>query len=126
MKQQILETLGFSSDEQFPVFADRFPNQLLAYLRLSRVADPALFAKVRRGRAWGLGFGLGLRARAGAVVGQLEAGCLPHEAAGGAWRVGVAGCGPRAADGSRGAAGGGWLSARRRAASCCGPGARPR
>ena len=25
----------------------RFPNQLLAYLRLSRVSDPALFAKVR-------------------------------------------------------------------------------
>ncbi|KAJ9518692.1 hypothetical protein QJQ45_018734 [Haematococcus lacustris] len=45
MKTQILEELGFSNEEQFPVFADRFPQQLLAYLRLSRVADPALFAK---------------------------------------------------------------------------------
>lgn len=33
--------------ERFPVFADRMPLQLLAYIRLSRVSDPALFAKVR-------------------------------------------------------------------------------
>ncbi len=51
MKSQILETLGFGPKEQFPVYVDRFPNQLLAYLRLSRVADPALFAKVRHARA---------------------------------------------------------------------------
>lgn len=47
MKSQILESLGLSATEQFPVFLDKFPNQLLAYLRLSRVSDPALFAKVR-------------------------------------------------------------------------------
>jgi len=46
MKQEILQSLGFSPKEQFPVYADRFPNQMLAYLRLTRVADPALFAKV--------------------------------------------------------------------------------
>ena len=28
------------------MFADRMPNQLLAYIRLARVQDPALFAKV--------------------------------------------------------------------------------
>lgn len=46
MKAQILDQLGFAPKEQFPVFADRMPVQLLAYLRLSRIADPALFAKV--------------------------------------------------------------------------------
>ena len=38
--------LGFGSEQQFPVYADRFPIQLLAYLRLSRIQDPAMFAKV--------------------------------------------------------------------------------
>jgi hypothetical protein len=47
MKNQILESFGFNANESFPVFADRMPIQLLAYLRLTRVADPALFAKVR-------------------------------------------------------------------------------
>jgi len=46
MKSEILESLGLSPTELFPVFADKFPNQLLAYLRLARVSDPALFAKV--------------------------------------------------------------------------------
>ncbi|KXZ52752.1 hypothetical protein GPECTOR_8g143 [Gonium pectorale] len=46
MKSQILESLGFAPTERFPVYADRMPIQLLAYLRLSRVADPALLAKV--------------------------------------------------------------------------------
>lgn len=46
MKSEILQSLGFSATEQFPVYADRFPNQLLAFLRLSRISDPALFAKV--------------------------------------------------------------------------------
>ena len=46
MKSQILESMGFGPKEMFPVFADRMPNQLLAYVRLSRVQDPALFAKV--------------------------------------------------------------------------------
>ncbi len=48
MKSQILESMGFGPKERFPCFADRMPNQLLAYIRLSRVSDPALFAKVGR------------------------------------------------------------------------------
>ncbi len=47
---QVLDQLGFSALEAFPVYADRMPNQLLAYLRLARLQDPALFAKVRRAR----------------------------------------------------------------------------
>eukprot|EP00798_Chlamydomonas_sp_ICE-L_P020004 gene20004-26717_t len=46
MKSQILESFGLSSNQNFPVYADRMPNQLFAYLRLVRVADPALFAKI--------------------------------------------------------------------------------
>ncbi|GIL70833.1 hypothetical protein Vretimale_3919 [Volvox reticuliferus] len=46
LKSQVLETLGFGQRESFPVYADRMPIQLLAYLRLSRLADPALLAKV--------------------------------------------------------------------------------
>lgn len=46
MKQQLLESFGFAPQERFPVFADRFPIQLLSYLRLSRIQDPGLFAKV--------------------------------------------------------------------------------
>lgn len=46
MKSQILESIGFSAKDRFPVYADRMPIQLLAYIRLSRVQDPALFAKV--------------------------------------------------------------------------------
>eukprot|EP00198_Chlamydomonas_reinhardtii_P007563 XP_001696900.1 rubisco small subunit N-methyltransferase [Chlamydomonas reinhardtii] len=45
MKSQVLESMGYSAAEEFPVYADRMPIQLLAYLRLSRVADPALLAK---------------------------------------------------------------------------------
>lgn len=48
LKKQILETLGYYGDEaEFPVYADRMPTQLLAYLRLARVQDPGLLAKVR-------------------------------------------------------------------------------
>ena len=46
MKQQLLESFGFGPEERFPVYADRFPIQLLSYLRLSRIQDPGLFAKV--------------------------------------------------------------------------------
>ncbi|GFR43931.1 hypothetical protein Agub_g5069, partial [Astrephomene gubernaculifera] len=46
LKRQILESMGFGAQESFPVYADRMPVQLLAFLRLSRVADPALLAKV--------------------------------------------------------------------------------
>jgi hypothetical protein len=50
MKQQLLESFGFAAEERFPVYADRFPIQLLSYLRLSRIQDVGLFAKVRAGR----------------------------------------------------------------------------
>jgi len=46
MKQQLLESFGFGAQDRFPVFADRFPIQLLSYLRLTRIQDPLLFAKV--------------------------------------------------------------------------------
>eukprot|EP00878_Enallax_costatus_P003647 GHUV01003861.1.p1 GENE.GHUV01003861.1~~GHUV01003861.1.p1 ORF type:complete len:495 (+),score=148.67 GHUV01003861.1:1566-3050(+) len=46
MKQQLLESFGFTAQERFPVYADRFPIQLLSYLRLSRIQDSGLFAKV--------------------------------------------------------------------------------
>lgn len=45
-KEQLLQAMNMSNSEKFPVYADRFPIQLLAYLRLSRIQDPALFAKV--------------------------------------------------------------------------------
>ena len=60
---QVLESMGYSAAEEFPVYADRMPIQLLAYLRLSRVADPALLAKVGAAgggwRGWGCREGVG-------------------------------------------------------------------
>ncbi|KAF5827149.1 Rubisco LSMT substrate-binding-domain-containing protein, partial [Dunaliella salina] len=46
LKNQILESLGYGIEEEFPVYADRMPTQLLAYLRMARVQDPGLLAKV--------------------------------------------------------------------------------
>ncbi|KAG2498938.1 hypothetical protein HYH03_003128 [Edaphochlamys debaryana] len=46
LKAQVLESMGFGPKENFPVYADRMPIQLLAYLRLARVADPGLMAKI--------------------------------------------------------------------------------
>ncbi|KAG6540958.1 hypothetical protein Mapa_017679 [Marchantia paleacea] len=46
LKQQILQQAGFDSPQTFPLFPDRFPTQLLTYMRLSRVADVGLFAKI--------------------------------------------------------------------------------
>ena len=41
-KRQILEGMGMSATEQaFPVFEDRMPLQLLAYMRFSRVQEPS-------------------------------------------------------------------------------------
>lgn len=54
MKQQLLESFGFEAQQRFPVYSDRFPIQLLSYLRLSRIQDPGLFAKVREGRGGGV------------------------------------------------------------------------
>eukprot|EP00884_Botryococcus_braunii_P013165 jgi/Botrbrau1/2184/Bobra.101_2s0019.2 len=45
-KKQILESLGFATRQDFPIFEDRMPLPLLAYLRLARVSDPAQLAKV--------------------------------------------------------------------------------
>lgn len=50
---QVLDQLGFQPKEAFPVYSDRMPNQLLAYLRLARLQDPALFAKVGAGAGGG-------------------------------------------------------------------------
>ena len=41
-KKQILEGMGYSADAQaFPVFADRMPLQLFAYMRFARVQEPS-------------------------------------------------------------------------------------
>lgn len=44
---QIVQSLGFeAADQEFPIYADRMPTQLLAYLRLSRLQDSGEIAKV--------------------------------------------------------------------------------
>lgn len=37
----------FQETETFPLYEDRFPIQILSYLRFSRIQDAALLAKVR-------------------------------------------------------------------------------
>ena len=44
-----LEVQYMSALQEFPVYRERMPIQLLAYLRLARLTDPALLAKVRDG-----------------------------------------------------------------------------
>ena len=46
-KREVLQAEGFSDLEDFPIFEDRMPTQLLAYLRLARLQNVAEFAKVR-------------------------------------------------------------------------------
>jgi histone-lysine N-methyltransferase SETD3 len=46
LKQQILQQSNFDSPQSFPLYLDRFPTQLLTYMRLSRLQDPALFSKI--------------------------------------------------------------------------------
>lgn len=47
-KASILEKEGLRPDAQgFPVYGDRFPNQLLAYLRLARVGDANELIKIK-------------------------------------------------------------------------------
>lgn len=46
LKKQIVESEGFSDRQAFPLFQDRFPTQLLSYLRLARVQDPGELARV--------------------------------------------------------------------------------
>ena len=43
---QVVQSLGFDVQQEFPIYADRMPTQLLAYLRLSRVQDSGEIAKV--------------------------------------------------------------------------------
>lgn len=43
---QVVQSLGFDVKQDFPIYADRMPTQLLAYLRLSRVQDSGEIAKV--------------------------------------------------------------------------------
>ena len=38
--------MGFDISQEFPIYADRMPTQLLAYLRLSRLQDSGEMAKV--------------------------------------------------------------------------------
>lgn len=43
---QIVQSLGFeAANQEFPIYADRMPTQLLAYLRLSRLQDSGEIAK---------------------------------------------------------------------------------
>jgi len=46
VKKGVLDELGFGADADFPVFEDRFPTQLLNFLRLSRLSDVGLLAKL--------------------------------------------------------------------------------
>lgn len=46
LKQQILQQAMLDSPQTFPLYLDRFPTQLLTYMRLSRLQDPALFPKI--------------------------------------------------------------------------------
>ena len=46
-KKQVLDSIGMGSPEEFPITTAGMPLQLLSYLRLARLQDPAEFAKVR-------------------------------------------------------------------------------
>ena len=46
-KSEILSACGYGSAVQFPAYRDRFPLQLLGYLRLSRMQNSAELAMVR-------------------------------------------------------------------------------
>ena len=46
-KKQVLDAMGLGSPEEFPVTTAGMPLQLLSYLRLARLQDPAEFAKAR-------------------------------------------------------------------------------
>lgn len=53
VKLQVAEEVGLGQTAEFPVFQDKMPQQLLSYLRLSRIQDAAQLAKV----GFQLGFG---------------------------------------------------------------------
>ncbi|KAH7299686.1 hypothetical protein KP509_24G024400 [Ceratopteris richardii] len=46
LKSQILQAANFQDEQSFPLYNDRFPLQLLSYMRLARLQDPALLAKI--------------------------------------------------------------------------------
>lgn len=46
MKEEIASAMGLSATMEFPIYEDRLANQHLAFLRMARITDPALFAKV--------------------------------------------------------------------------------
>ena len=46
MKEEVANAMGLSSLVEFPIYEDRLANQHLAYLRMSRLTDPAQMAKV--------------------------------------------------------------------------------
>ncbi|DBA68672.1 TPA: hypothetical protein ACH3X2_013468 [Trebouxia sp. C0005] len=46
MKKQVVQSLGFDVQQEFPIYADRMPTQLLAFLRLSRLQDSGQMAKI--------------------------------------------------------------------------------
>ena len=59
MKKQILEGLGLATPQSFPITREGFPLQLLSYLRLARLQDPAELAKVGPGLSDGRALGSG-------------------------------------------------------------------
>ncbi len=47
IKKEILDSVGLTSPQEFPITVDGMPLQLLAYLRVARIQDSAEFARVR-------------------------------------------------------------------------------
>ena len=46
-KKQVLDSMGMANPEEFPITTNGMPLQMLSYLRLARLQDPAEFAKAR-------------------------------------------------------------------------------
>ncbi|KAI5069526.1 hypothetical protein GOP47_0015827 [Adiantum capillus-veneris] len=46
LKSQILQMANFQDGQSFPLYLDRFPTQLLSYMRLARLQDAVEFAKI--------------------------------------------------------------------------------
>lgn len=46
LKLQILRVANFEDEQAFPLYLDRFPTQLLSYMRLARLQDSGLIAKI--------------------------------------------------------------------------------
>jgi len=50
-KKQVLDSMGMGNPEEFPITTNGMPLQMLSYLRLARLQDPAEFAKARASAA---------------------------------------------------------------------------